>query len=210
MKREAKMMSAPPLVTAISRLLGDPPAGNIGIMGSPRTAVKLAAEGYDIFTAAITASEARSLNAKGPALGRTNGDTNEGGRLSTVHCRPEILPFLPHSLDVLFAVSILGSHKIPNISETVATWQRSVRPGGLFAIAELAGEGRVGRFMLRLARRIRGRPKNLEPADLCGLLLGAGVGEINQVWPQGIGSWMLTYGTCGSLSDIHSKSDTTQ
>jgi len=204
------MMSAPPLVTAMGRLLGDPPAGNIGIMGSPRTAVKLAADGYNIFTAATTASEAKSLNAKGTALVATNGDTKKEGRLSTVHCRPETLPFLPHSLDILFAVSVLGSHKIPHISETIASWKRTIRPGGLFAIAELAGEGRVGRFMLRLARRIRGRPKNLEPADLCGLLLRAGVGEINQVWPQGIGSWMLTYGTCGSLSDIQSRSDTTK
>ncbi len=198
MKKEPEIMVAPALGVALGNLLDDPSRCRVGVMGNTRIALKLASEGYSVLCPVFDRSETRSLNIKSSDM----GETRQSGNIKSVFCRPTELPLEPFRLDAFFAIGVLGGQRIRNVGTTVESWSRTIRPGGVMAIAELAGEGFLGRFMLRLARRLRGRPTNLEPSDLCGLLLQAGTKDVHQVWPQGIGAWVLTHGKTAKLRDL--------
>lgn len=186
------MISAPALPTALSHLLeGLPGGGKVGVMGSPRVAAKLAEEGHHVVAFTTSSTKAKSLDNKG-------GKVSEG-ELSGISCEVDAIPVPPKSFKAFFAVGVFGSHRVSHVGAVTRVWSSKVCAGGVLAVAELAGESWLGRLMMRMARRLRGRPTKLDPTDLCSLVLGAGLKEVHQVWPQGLGAWVLTYGRRGVL-----------
>jgi hypothetical protein len=138
-----------------------------------------------------------------PRLARRLGD----GATSIISHESADLAAEPGSLGGLIAVGMLGSHRIDDVTELVARWARTVRPGGLLAVAELAGESWAGNLVLRLSRKLRRKPTALDPTDLCRHLLAAGARPVNQVWPQGLGSWVLTFGWIAPLAHLKARCD---
>lgn len=195
MKREPRLVTAPPLQVALEELIEASPGGWVGVMGSSRVAFKLAEGGRDVVVFATSHSEARSAVTKAQ-------QTASEGRVEVVVCGVYPLPVPARRLEAFFALGVFGAHRLKRVDPVLAAWSRAVRPGGVLAVAELAGEGWFGRMMLRLARRVRGRPTQLDPTHLCAKVLAAGTTEVRQVWPQGIGAWVLTHGKRSPLQEL--------
>lgn len=208
MKRDAPIFTAPPLVQCVTELVGaetaDRPDGPVAVLGSARVARRLARQGHRVVCVVDGAAQAARHTAW--AL-----KEDPDGRLAVVQSREDALPFAPRSLKAVVAVSVLGGlEKGKVVPDVIRSWSRAVRPLGTLAVGEMAAEGWAGRMLLKLTRRIKGRVDALEPARLCALLLDAGVRRIRQVWPQGVGSYVVTCGRVGSLSDLKGPVEVSQ
>jgi SAM-dependent methyltransferase len=168
--------------------------GPVAVLGNARVARRLAGQGHRVVCVVENAAQAARL-----AAWALKEDLD--GRLSVVQSREDALPFAPNSLEAVVAVSVLGGlPKGRAVPDVIRSWIRVVRPLGTLAVGEMAAEGWAGRMLLKLTRRIKGRVDALEPARLCALLLEAGVRRIRQVWPQGVGSYVVTCGRVGPLA----------
>jgi len=103
--------------------------------------------------------------------------------------------------DAIVAISQLGRAKPDRAGETIRSWVAALRPGGTLAMAELAAEGGTGSLAMKLAHILRGKAF-MDPAEQCGLLLQAGIRNVRQVWPQGVGSWVLSHGVKAVLAQM--------
>ena len=113
----------------------------------------------------------------------------------------------PRTADAVVSVGQLARLRAEETAAAlarVATW---LEPEGLFAAAEIAAEGTLGRKILAGLRRLRRRPA-LDPAHICESFLRAGFRPVRQTWPQGVASWLLTYGTLAPLAELRSERDT--
>ena len=200
LKRDAPIFTAPPLAQCVLELVGGENAedrkGPVAVIGSARVARRLTLAGHRVVCVVEEGSQAARLSAWAVK-------EDPEGRLSVVQSRQDALPFAPHSLEAVVAVSVLGGlRKGKVVADVIRSWSRVVRPLGTLAVGEIAAEGWAGRMLLKLTRRIKGRVDALEPARLCVLLLEAGVRRIRQVWPQGVGSYVVTCGRVGPLSRL--------
>ena len=96
----------------------------------------------------------------------------------------------------LAALLLVGQVKrLPSdrVRGVLKTWALRLRPSGLLVTAEPGAEGRVGGWLFGLGRKLRGRGA-LPPWSLTSLMLDLGVAPVRQVWPQGVGAWVLTWG----------------
>ncbi len=102
-------------------------------------------------------------------------------------------------LSALVLVSQVGRLAEDQAPALLSSWMRRIGPQGLLVTAELGAEGRVGGWLLGLSRKLR--HKGALPAwSLTALLLELGVAPVHQVWPQGVGSWVLTWGAVRPLA----------
>jgi pimeloyl-ACP methyl ester carboxylesterase len=184
--------------------IADHHRGPVAVLGSARVARRLALQGHRVVCVVEGGSQ-------GARLAAWAAKEDPEGRLSVVQSREDAVPFAPHRLKAVVAVSVLGGLKKGKaVPDVIRSWSRAVRPLGTILVGELAAEGWAGRMLLKLTRKIKGRVDALEPARLCALLLDAGVRRIRQVWPQGVGSYVVTCGRVGSLSDLKSPVEVSQ
>ncbi len=108
----------------------------------------------------------------------------------------------PEGLGRLAALVVVGQIKrlsSDRVRDVLSTWADGLMPGGLLVTAEMGAEGRVGSWLLGLGRRVRGRGA-MAPWALTSLLLDVGIAPVHQVWPQGVGAWVLTWGAIHRLA----------
>ncbi|MCD6499253.1 MAG: hypothetical protein J7M25_13255 [Deltaproteobacteria bacterium] len=110
------------------------------------------------------------------------------------------------TFDAIVAISQIGGVRPTQAHDMVRSWVALLHPGGTLALAELAAEGDTGSLAMKLARRLRGKAF-MDPADQCSLLLHAGIRDIHQVWPQGVGSWVLSHGVKAALAHLERVPD---
>ena len=108
---------------------------------------------------------------------------------------------LPEGVPLAALVLVGQVKRLPSgrVRGLLATWASRLRTSGLLVTAEPGAEGRVGGWLLGLGRKLRGRGA-LPPWSLTALMLDLGVAPVRQVWPQGVGAWVLTWGPVVSLA----------
>jgi hypothetical protein len=194
------MKTTPPVHTTaqLSTFLGELLSAErapIGVLQSPRLAKKLAQIGRPVIS--LSAGKLRTQ-----ALESWSERGDSQSPLTPLIASPLAAPLGHRRLSAIVAVGVFGSHRVSDIDAVLCQWRSVLQPNGVLAVAELAGESRLGRVLLRWSRWMRRRPTALDPADLCRSLLTAGVKPVHQVWPQGLGSWVLTFGRVAPLTHL--------
>jgi len=77
---------------------------------------------------------------------------------------------------------------------------RGAKPGALVLVAEQAAFGRGGRLLTKWFGRLLGRTLLMEPSELAAVFLNAGLTGLQQSWPQGLRSLVLTRGRAHPLA----------
>ncbi len=165
MRPEPRARTAPGLDRAIQTILKERGISKVCVLGRPKLARLLTAEGLQVLGA----------------------DSEPGGAVEAVVAVGELTRVRPE--DVRKVLDRLTALLVPE---------------GLLLVAELAAEGSVGRRVLGLLRGLRHRAAPA-PEALCQFLLEAGLRPVEQVWPQGVASWVLTYGHLAPLRALRTE-----
>lgn len=196
------MFAAPPLGQCVQEILsatGLHPADEkrkdlsrrtVGVLGSTRLLNRLASSGFDVLCLSFDERTAtRKTSVAGHPLPAI---------LQTRQGPPEQTLPLTHDLGALVSVGTLSrlESDVP-LSHAVRALGSTVTCGGLLLMAELSAEGSLGRILLRFGRIFRSRVLGLDPADVCAAMLTGGIRPVRQIWPQGVKSYVVTYGPMG-------------